>query len=122
MDNFEEYLQSLDEISHRERMEEILSWVGEQYPKLDTRIAWNQPMFTKDGTFIIGFSHSKNHIALSPEVKPIQKFKEMIEKSGLSHTDNIIRIRWEDPIPFPLIGTLIDYNIEDKDGYSKFWR
>lgn len=122
MEDFKEYLESIDEISHRDRMEEILAWVSEVYPELSKRIAWNQPMFTHHGTYIIGFSHSKNHIAMSPEVKPIQKFKALIEEVNLSHTENIIRIKWEDPIPYDLIRTLIDYNIEDKEGYTKFWR
>lgn len=122
MEDFKEYLESIDEVSHRDRMEKILKWISENYPELDTRIAWNQPMFTHQDTYIIGFSHSKNHIAMSPEVKPIQKFKTLIEELNLSHTDNIIRIKWEDPIPYELIRTLIDYNIEDKEGYTKFWR
>lgn len=122
MEDFKEYLESIDEISHRDRMEEILKWISETYPELDTRIAWNQPMFTHDGTYIIGFSHSKNHIAMSPEVKPIREFKTLIEEANLSHTDNIIRIKWKDSIPYELIRTLIEYNIEDKEGYPKFWR
>lgn len=122
MDDFKEYLESIDEISHRERMEDILSWVLENYPELDTRIAWNQPMFTHKDTYIIGFSHSKKHISMSPEAKPIQEFETLIEEAGLSHTDNIIRIRFEDPIPYELIKTLIEYNIKDKAGYTKFWR
>ncbi len=125
MKDFTEYLATLarvDEPSHKDRMEEILNWVKEQCPQLNTRIAWNQPMFTHNATFIIGFSHSKNHIALSPEVKPIQKFKDLIEETGLSYTNNIVRIKWDEPIPFDLIKTFIDYNIEDKEGYTKFWR
>ena len=59
---------------------------------------------------------------MSPEVKPIQKFKSLIAEANLSHTDNIIRIKWEDPIPYELMRTLIDYNMEDKKDYTKFWR
>lgn len=122
MDEFKGYLESIDEISHRDRMEEILKWIIENYPELDTRIGWNQPMFTHHETYIIGFSLSKQHIALSPEVKPIKEFKTLIEELKLSHTDNIIRIKWEEPIPYELMQTLIDYNIDDKEGYPKFWR
>lgn len=122
MKDFNEYLSAMEKEDHRERMEEILTWIVENYPNLETRIAWNEPMFTHEGTFIIGFSHSKNHIAMSPEVKPIKKFKKKIEELNLSHTNNIIRIKWEDSTPFELIKMLIDYNIEDKSGYDKFWR
>ncbi len=122
MDDFKAYLESIDDISHRERMEEILSWVAENYPELDTRMAWNQPMFIHEDTYIIGFSHSKKHISMSPEAKPIQEFEYLIEEAGLSYTDNIIRIRFEDRVPYELLKTLIDYNIEDKAGYTRFWR
>lgn len=122
METFEEYLDSMGEPAHRNKMEEILTWIKNKYPNLGIRIAWNQPMFTDHGTYIIGFSHSKQHIAMSPEVKPIKEFQSVIEETGLSHTNNIIRIKWEDPIPYQLMQTLIDYNIEDKASYEKFWR
>lgn len=122
METFEGYLNAMGEPEQRAMMAEILDWVKEKYPELNTRIAWNQPMFTNHDTYIIGFSHSKKHISMAPEVKPIKEFKDQIEASGLSHTDNIIRITWKDPIPYELMETLIDYNIEDKAGYTKFWR
>ena len=122
METFEEYLNAMGDPEHKEKLTEILVWVKEYYPNLNTRIAWNQPMFTNEGTYIIGFSHSKGHISLAPEVKPIKEFKEEIEALGLSHTNNIIRIKWTDPTPFSLIDTLIKYNLEDKAGYTKFWR
>ncbi len=122
METFEEYLNTMDVPEQRDKMEATLQWVQEKYPSLETRIAWNQPMFTDHGTYIIGFSYSKNHISLSPEVKPMKKFWDLIEETGLSHTNNIIRIQWEDPVPYSLLEKLIDYNIEDKADYNKFWR
>lgn len=35
-------------------MAEVLDWVAEHYPELELRIAWNQPLFTHHGTYIIG--------------------------------------------------------------------
>lgn len=122
METFNAYLDAMGEPEQRDKMEAILNWIQEKYSQLDTRIAWNQPMFTDHDTYIIGFSHSKNHIAMSPEVKPIKKFKASIEETGLSHTDNIIRIGWNEPIPYDLIETLVDYNIEDKTEHASFWR
>jgi uncharacterized protein YdhG (YjbR/CyaY superfamily) len=34
---------------------------------LKEEIKWNQPMFSDHGTFIIGFSIAKEHIAVAPE-------------------------------------------------------
>lgn len=122
METFEEYLNSMGESEQRDKMEVILNWVEEKYPRLDQRIAWNQPMFTHNDTYIIGFSHSKHHIAMSPEVKPMKEFAKEIKETGLSHTNNIIRIKWADDIPYQLMETLIEYNIKDKEGYTNFWR
>ncbi len=122
MGEFKEYLKTIDEESHKDCMEKVLQWIIEHYPKLETKVAWNQPMFTHQGTYIIGFSHSKHHIAMAPETKPILEYKDIIEELGFSYTDNIIRIKWTDPFPYEFMQTLIEYNIEDKDGYAKFWR
>lgn len=119
---FDEYLESISEPDQRDKMREILDWVADAYPDLDYKIAWNQPMFITHDTYIIGFSYSKHHIAVSPESKTIDRFSNMIKETGLSYTSNIIRIKWSQQIPYELLTTFIDYNIEDKKGYSKFWR
>ena len=122
MGDFKEYLDAIDDADQQDKMNQILTWIQENYPELETRIKWNQPIFLHEGTYIIGFSYSKHHIAVAPETKAIKKFKDYIEETGFSYTDNIIKIRWEDSIPYNLIEELIEYNIEDKKGYEKFWR
>ena len=122
MGDFKEYLDAIDDADQQDKVNQILTWIQESYPELETRIKWNQPMFLHEGTYIIGFSYSKHHIAVAPETKVIKKFKDYIEETGFSYTDNIIKIRWEDSIPYNLIKELIEYNIEDKKGYEKFWR
>lgn len=122
MGDFKEYLDAIDDADQQDKMNQILTWIQENYPELETRIKWNQPMFLHEGTYIIGFSYSKHHIAVAPETKAIKKFKDYIEETGFSYTDNIIKICWEDSIPYNLIEELIEYNIEDKKGYEKFWR
>lgn len=122
MGDFKEYLDAIDDADQQDKMNQILTWIQESYPELETRIKWNQLMFLHEGTYIIGFSYSKHHIAVAPETKAIKKIKDYIEETGFSYTDNIIKIRWEDSIPYNLIKELIEYNIEDKKGYEKFWR
>ena len=55
---------------NRERMVEVLVWFGLTYPEMELRIAWNQPMFTHHGTFIIGFSTASQHMAMAPPSVP----------------------------------------------------
>lgn len=104
------------------RVEEILFWILNNYSDLTPVIKWNEPMFILNNTFIIGFSVSKNHIAISPEVKGIKQHEKVIDKAGYEHTNNIIRIKWHQEINYNLIKTLIEFNIVDKEDYTTFWR
>jgi hypothetical protein len=63
MEVFAEYLARIDNPQHRARTEEVLGWVTKKFPNLMPKIAWNQPMFTDHGTYIIGFSVAKHHLA-----------------------------------------------------------
>ncbi|WP_317765313.1 iron chaperone [Pediococcus ethanolidurans] len=75
MNTFAEFISAIEDPKHRARVEEVLTWVSETFPQLKTRIAWNQPMFTDHGTFIVGFSISKKHMAFTPEEAGISILK-----------------------------------------------
>ncbi len=122
MEAFLDYLSAIKDVEQRERLREVLNWIIDKFPSLETKIAWNQPMFTEHGTFIIGFSVSKQHFAVSPEVKGIDKFSDDIIKSGYSHGKNIFRIKWDDPVDYKLLERMIQYNIDDKRECTAFWR
>lgn len=122
MEVFEHYLSTIKQEDHRNRMREVLDWIGTQFPDLEPKIAWNQPMFTDHGTFIIGFSASKQHFSVAPESKGIEVFTDGIEKAGYSHGSNIFRIRWEEPVDYSLLERIITYNRADKADCSSFWR
>ncbi|MEW9034048.1 MAG: DUF1801 domain-containing protein, partial [Planifilum fimeticola] len=100
METLDEYLERIENPSHRERMREIFNWIKDKYPSLKPVIKWNQPMFTDHGTFIIGFSTSKKHAAVAPEQVAIVHAKDDIEKAGYDYTENIIRIPWDRPVPY----------------------
>jgi uncharacterized protein YdhG (YjbR/CyaY superfamily) len=122
MEVFKEYVSGINDHQHRERVEGVLRWVAESFPDLDMRIAWNQPMFTHHGTFIIGFSTAKKHLAVAPESKAIVRFSGEIVGAGYDHTKELIRIPWGSPVDFALLGSIIEYNIADKKDCKTFWR
>lgn len=122
MDVFAEYLARIDNLGHRDRTEEVLEWIIMKYPNLVPKIAWNQPMFTDHGTFIIGFSVSKHHLAVAPEKAGINHFSDEIVKAGYEHTKELVRIRWDGPVDFSLLERMIDFNITEKADCSTFWR
>jgi uncharacterized protein YdhG (YjbR/CyaY superfamily) len=122
MEVFSEYLARIDNPQHRVRTQEVLSWVAEKFPDLEPRIAWNQPMFTHHGTFIIAFSISKRHLAVAPERVVIERFSDEIAQAGYDHSKELVRIPWDSPVDFSLLEKMIAFNIADKADIPTFWR
>ncbi|WP_449538533.1 iron chaperone [Ferdinandcohnia sp. Marseille-Q9671] len=122
MKDFAEFVAGIDDPFHRERTEEVLAWVKNKYPKLKPEIKWNQPMFTDHGTYIIGFSVSKKHLAVAPESVTITHVEDDIVKAGYDHTKEIIRIPWNTPVEYSLLEKMIEFNIEDKADCTTLWR
>ncbi|MBC1395851.1 iron chaperone [Listeria welshimeri] len=122
MEVFAEYLAEIENPNHRARTEEVLAWVNETFPNLKPEIKWNTPMFTNNGTFIIGFSIAKQHMSVSPEAAGIERFEAELKDAGYSHTKGIFRITWAKPVDFSLLTKIIEFNIQDKANYTSFWR
>lgn len=122
MESFNKYLSTIEDVNHRSRIGEVLDWISNRFPDLVPKMAWNQPMFTDHGTFIIGFSASKQHFSVAPESRGIKRFSEEITKAGYSYSSNIFRIRWDETIDYALLERIIQYNRKDKADCSTFWR
>jgi len=122
MEVFADILAKIDHPDHRLRTEEVLGWVANKYPSLVPVTKWNQPMFTDHDTYIIGFSVSKQHLAVAPEQAAMMHFDNEIKESGLKHTKEIIRFPWNKPFDFTLLEKLIEFNILDKKDCKTFWR
>jgi uncharacterized protein len=122
MDAFADYLAGIDNRQHRLKMEEILGWVAAKFPTLAPKVAWNQPMFTDHGTFIIGFSVSKHHMAVAPEQSAILHFSDEITLAGYDCTKGLIRIAWDGPFDYALLEKIIAFNIMEKADCTTFWR
>lgn len=122
MEIFSEYLTQIENSQHRIRTKEVLDWVGHTFPDLQQKVAWNQPMFIDHGTFIIGFSISKHHLAISPEKMGMNHFSEKIAKAGYGQSKMLFRIKWEEAVNYSLLDEIINYNRMDKADCKTFWR
>lgn len=122
MEVFTEFLSKIEHPEHRTRMEEVLKWVGNEFPELDRVIKWNQPMFTHHGTYIIGFSVAKKHLAVAPEQAGMNQFIDEINQAGLDHTKELVRMKWTQPVDYTLLEKMIAFNIQDKADCQTFWR
>lgn len=122
METFSDYLEQIKNSQNRARTEEVFDWIKQEFPQLEPRIAWNQPMFTEHGTFIIGFSVSANHLAVSPELAGMQHFAEEIKNAGYSYGKMLFRMKWDEEINFSLLKQIIRFNCMDKADCTTFWR
>lgn len=121
MEVFAQYLARISP-QNRARVNEVLEWVVKKFPDLAPRMAWNQPMFTHHGTFIIGFSVAKPHLAVAPERVAIERFYDEIVQAGYHPSKELLRIPWDRPVDYSLLEKIIAYNIEDKADCTTFWR
>ncbi len=122
MKEFADFLNAIEDPKQRQRTQEVLQFVNDTFPQLERRIAWNQPMFTDHGTFIIAFSLAKQHLAVAPETVTLERFSERINQAGYSATAMLMRIRWNQEVDYTLLKDMVAFNIEDKKDHKAFWR
>lgn len=122
MEIFDKWLMTIENPDHRSKMKELLDWIQKDFPRLGTVIKWNQPMFTDHGTFIIGFSTSKNHFSIGLEKPAVDEFKEEMEARGIDFSKMTVRVKWDESVDYELIKQLIAFQMEDKKECQTFWR
>ena len=122
MKTFTAYLQQIEHPQHRARTEAVLDWVSRTFPDFERRIAWNQPMFIDHGTFILGFSVSAKHLAVSPERAGMEHFSKQIAEAGYGQSKMLFRIRWDEDVNYHLLHSIITFNRNQKAECKTFWR
>lgn len=118
----DEYLETIPDDDNRARMVEVLVWVGLTYPELELRIAWNQPMFTHHGTYIIGFSATSKHMAIAPERATMIRFEPVMRERGTDFGKMFARQPWDKPFDYELLDAFIQHQLAAKQDVTSFWR
>lgn len=116
------YVEKISNPVIKEKLEKILTHLEENYPELVGEIKWSKPMFSKDGTFILGFDASKKHLSVIPEPYCVQEFQDTITEAGYAATSNLFKILENQEVNFALLDKIIDFKLEDKKGDSKFFK
>ena len=116
------FLATIPNDNNRSRIVEVLNWVAEHYPELELRIAWNQPMFTHHGTYIVGFSAASKHMAMATERATMIRFEPVMRERGTDFGKMFARQPWDKPFDYELLDALIQHQLEDKRDFTSFWR
>ena len=118
----DEYLETITNEDNRARMVDVLVWVGLTYPELELRIAWNQPMFTHHGTYIIGFSAASKHMVIAPERATMIRFESVMRERGTDFGKMFARQPWNKPFDYELLDAFIQHQLTKKQYITSFWR
>ena len=116
------YLATIPDDDNRERMVDVLVWVGLTYPELELRIEWNQPMFTHHGTYIIGFSAASKHMTMAPERATMIRFEQVMRVRGTDFSTMLARQPWNRPFDYELLDAFIQHQLAEKQDITSFWR
>ena len=104
------------------QMTNLRNLTGQHYPQLELRIAWNQPMFTHHGTYIIGFSLASKHVAMNPERATMIHFEPVMRERGTDFGKMFARQPWNKPFDFELLDAFIQHQLAEKQAVTSFWR
>ena len=118
----DEFLATIPNADNRARMVEVLDWVAQHYPELELRIAWNQPMFTHHGTYIVGFSAASKHMAMAPERATMIRFEQVMRERGTDFGTMLARQPWNKPFDYELLDAFIQHQLTEKQDITSFWR
>ena len=118
----DEFLATIPSADNRERMVDVVVWVGLTYPELKLRIAWNQAMFIHHGTYIIGFSAASKHMAVAPERATMIRFEPVMRERGTNFGKKFARQPWGKPFDYELLDAFIQYQLAEKQEITSFWR
>lgn len=121
MKSVQDYVEKMPP-ENRVILESVFLHIEESFPQLKQEFKWNQPMYTHEGTFIIGFSVAKAHFSIAPEEETLNLFIPAILKAGYTHSKKLFRIKYTDVIHTDLLDDIIHHNIESKKGFKTFWR
>ena len=120
METIAPYFEKIENIEHRKVLSDTIQHILETFPTLQTRIAWNQPMITDHGTFIIGFWAGTKHFSVAPESTPRKQFFDEYSKK-YTYGKKIFRIEWDGEVDYDLLDRLVAYTIEFKKDCTTFW-
>lgn len=117
----DEFLATIPKADNRARVVAVLDWVRQSYPELELRIAWNQPMFTHHGTYIIGFSAASTHMAMAPERATMIHFEQAMRERGTDFGTLFAREPWRKSFDYELLDAFVQYQLAHEQDTTSFW-
>lgn len=93
----------------QEILEKIRATIRKAAPDAQEAIKYQIPTFTLNGN-LVHFAAFKKHIGLYPAPRALEEFKD--ELSGYKGAKGSVQFPLDQPIPFDLIGRIVEYRVK----------
>lgn len=93
----------------QEILEKVRATIRKAAPDAEEAIKYQIPTFTLNGN-LVHFAAFKKHIGLYPAPRALEEFKD--ELSGYKGAKGSVQFPLDQPIPFDLIGRIVEYRVK----------
>ncbi len=109
----EEYFASLDPAKGK-TLRSVIHFILDQFPELESKIAWNVPVVHRQGKYVFGVSASKNHLTLAPwSPRVLDGFRKRLGKLIVKQKCFQVPVDWA--IDTELVGAMIRAQLKEMD-------
>lgn len=108
-DDIDGYIASFPEET-RELLEQLRSTIRKAAPEAKETINYGIPTFTLKGN-LVHFAAFKNHIGFYPTPSGIEAFKN--DLSAYEGAKGSVKFSLDKPIPFELIGRIVEFRVKE---------
>ena len=95
-------------------LQELRAIIKKAAPKATEGIGYQMPVFIQNG-HLVYFAAFKNHYGFYPTSKPIEVFKEILDKKGYTYSKGAIQFPVDQAFPVKLIQDMVKFRIKENE-------
>jgi uncharacterized protein YdhG (YjbR/CyaY superfamily) len=116
MTTISEYLKTFPQ-SIQKPLEQIYATIKQKAPQAEESISYGMPTFKMNGKPLVYFAGFKNHIGFYATPTGHKEFAQ--ELSSFKQGKGSVQFPLNKPIPFDLIGRMVEYRVKENSAGSK---
>lgn len=116
----EDYFDQLSD-DQRPYLDQLRKLSIEADPRAEEKLAWNLPVYARDGTRLWMLQNFKNHCSLRFPTRFFAEHKADVEAAGYEAGEGFIKIPYDREIPTDLCRALMQARIDEYDATGAGW-
>ena len=116
----EDFFDKLDD-RQRPHLEQLRELSGKTDPKAEEKLAWNLPVYARDGTRLWMLQNFKNHCSLRFPPRFFAAHKAEVEAAGFEAGEGFIKLPYDRDIPIALCKRLMKARIGEYESTGAGW-